>query len=372
MPPRPHVLTKRLIARHLADKRIVIGVATLTVAGLVTAVALATPVRPATWNPRYVTQYPPLGNHSQFDAVIIEAGQAWFFGGSNVTGAGVPEILYRENGHWLPSPAPLPPGLTSWITAASATSATNMWAVTRFGGSVLFWDGIEWTESYNGGWGTNNQFTGITVVGPSNVWLFGSTSGGNVGAGTWHLTPQGWQPILGAAAYLSQGSAAGPDDIWAIGGMRGSMQMLAHYNGTAWARVRPKALSGFQYSHILVLSPDDVWVAGSVAGRPRIGHFNGRRWTSRSMPGTHPATGMCRDGQGGLWVIANAGTSPSEVRRLSKSGAWSVARVSSNATNEVLACASVPGDKAAWGAGQATGLQGIGTAAAAYGTGDAP
>lgn len=371
--PRPHILTKRLGAKLLSDKRIAVGVAALVVASLVTTVALAGPAKPATWSPRYVTQYPPLGNHSQFDAIVIQPGQAWFFGGSNVRGTiGVPKILFRHNGRWRPPPAPLPNGLTSEITAASATSPTNMWAVTRFGGAVLFWDGTEWTESPNGGWGIGGQFTGITVVGPSNVWLFGSVSGGYLGAGTWHLTPSGWKRVFGAAAYLNKASAAGPRDIWAIGGARGSMRTLARYNGTSWAHVRPPALAGFRYSYVLALAPGNVWVAGSVAGQPKLGHFNGHHWTTRSVPGTHAATGMCRDGAGGLWVIANTGTSPSVVRRLSKSGHWSVARVSANATDEVLACAQVPGRKAAWGAGRADGPQGKGTAAAAYGTGDVP
>jgi hypothetical protein len=371
--PRPHILTKRLGAKRLPDKRVAVGVAALIIASLVTTVALAGPVKPATWNPRYVTQYPPLGNHSQFDAVITQPGQAWFFGGSNVTGTtGVPKILYRSGGRWLPPPAPLPNGLTSYIIAASAVSPTNMWVVTRFGGAALFWNGLQWTQAPNGGWSIGSQFTGITVVGLSDVWLFGSASGGYLGAGTWHLTPAGWKQVLGAATYLNRASATGPGDIWAIGGARGSMRALAHYDGTAWARVQPRALAGFRYSYVLALTADDVWVAGSVAGQPKLGHFNGHRWTTRSVPGTHAATGMCRDGTGGLWVIANTGTSPSVVRHLSKSGRWSVARVSTNKADEVLACAQVPGRKAAWGAGQADGPQGKGTAAAAYGTGDVP
>lgn len=374
MAPRPHILTKRLVAKRLAGIRLAFGAAVLVIAGLVTAVvAAARPASPVTWSPEYVTQYRPLGGHSQFDAVIAEPGQAWFFGGSNVRGAhSVPKVLYRKNGRWLPTVGPLPPGLTSWITAASATSATNVWVVTRFGGAALSWDGTQWTRQPNGGWGTNTQFTGITVTGPSDVWLFGSTSARHLGAGTWHLTPAGWKQIFGAATYLNQGSAAGASDIWAIGGARGSMNTLAHYDGTTWTRKRPPALAGFRYSHVLTLTADDVWVAGSVAGKPKLGHFNGHRWTTATMPGTHAATGMCRDGQGGLWVIANAGTITSVVRHRSASGSWSVAHVSNNPTNEVLACALVPRRHAAWGAGQATGPAGMGTAAAAYGTGDVP
>jgi hypothetical protein len=214
------------------------------------------------------------------------------------------------------------------------------------------------------------------VVGPSNVWLFGSSGAGLVGAGTWHLTPTGWQQAGGAAADLTRASAAGPDDIWAIGGAQGSMRELAHFDGSAWRHVRPAALSGFRYSHVLTLTRSNVWVAGTVAGTPMLGHFDGHRWTAVSMPSsaTVAATGMCRDGRGGLWVIANAGTSPSVVYHRSASGTWSRrVQVSGNATNEILACASVPGRRAAWGAGKAAPRPGAsGTAAAAYGTGNVP
>ena len=126
-------------------------------------------------------------------------------------------------------------------------------------------------------------------------------------------------------------------------------------------------MAGFRYSHVLALSPVDVWVAGSVAGSPALGHYDGHRWRVLSMPGSATATGMCRDGSGGMWVIANTGTSPSVVLDRSSGGTWTRSQVNSDPADEVLACALVPGTTTAWGAGKAAAPQGSAAAGYRYG-----
>ena len=330
------------------------------------ALAAATTNASSAWTLKLATRYfPPASNHSQYDIVLLVRGRAWFLGGSNVAGAGVPEAEYRTDGRWFS--APLPAGTHSWIDAASATSRGDIWAVTYLGGSLLRWDGTRWTTERNGGWKARTQFTGILALSARDVWLFGASGRRHAGAGTWHLSGSRWTRVRGAAADLAQASAASPTDVWGIGGTGGSVTALLHLRGTAWHRVRPAALAGFRYSRIAALSPRNVWVAGTVAGAARLGHYDGRRWTTLRMPGQVAATGMCRDGNGGLWVIANAGRGPSVVLDRSAGGTWTKAKVSSSAADELLACAWLPGTRAAWGAGKAAAP--LGTAAAAYGYG---
>ena len=321
-----------------------------------------------TWTPKLVVQYGAFSNHSQFGAIVLEHGQAWFFGGSNVAGAGRPKIAYRKNGHWQLPPPALPPGLRSWIVAASATSPRDIWAVTFLGGSVIRWNGTAWQLATRGRWLAGTQFTGIVALSAANVWLFGAAGPHHAGAGTWHWSGTAWSRVRGAAAGLAQASAASQTDLWAIG-----PRLLAHFNGTAWHLVRPAALAGFRYRHVLALSPSNVWVAGSQSGTPALGHFDGHVWTSITVPGTAAATRMCRDGRGGLWVITNSSKTPTGVLDRSAAGGWTFARVGLNAKDEVLACALVPGTAAAWGAGKAAPPPGgTGTAAAVYGTGPVP
>jgi hypothetical protein len=352
------------------------GALTLAIAVVpaVPAAAAAGPelVRPAAapaWNLKLAIRYfPSAGNHSQYDTVLAQGRTAWFFGGSNLSGHGVPEVEQRSDGRWHQSV--LPSGLRSWITGASAVSAVDIWAVTYLGGTVLRWNGSKWTRERDGRWNRNRPFTGVIAFSPKNAWVFGAKTRSGPGAGTWHLSGTRWTQVKGAAAGLDKASATSPADIWGIGDIRGTMNALFRYRGSAWTHVSPAALAGFTYSGVLAAGPASVWVSGSVDGTPELGHYNGRGWTTVTMPGSATASGMCRDGRGGLWVIANSGLGASSVLHRSAAGSWTSVPVSRTSANEVLGCALVPGTSAVWGAGKSAAP--VGTAAAVYGYGHVP
>ncbi|HET9898035.1 MAG TPA: hypothetical protein VFQ44_24150 [Streptosporangiaceae bacterium] len=377
------------------------AVAALAAATVLTAVPAVAAIRaiPAAktsqaWKLKLATRYlPPATNRSRYDVVLVAGRAAWFFGGSNFAGNGVPKAERRQNGGWHASD--LPPGLHSWIAAASATSATNIWAVTAQDGTVINWDGTRWTAVPRGHWSTKAQFTGIVAISRANVWVFGAKSSKRAGAGTWHLSGTTWTHVKGMAADIARASpvppstvppgtlqsntaspataspaTASPTVMWGIGGIHGTRNALLKYSNSTWRHVTPAALGGFAYTAVLALGPSNVWVGGSVAGLPELGHFDGRRWSALTMPGLVPATGMCRDGRGGLWVIANPGLGPSAVLDLGPKGHWHTAKVSNTSADEVLACAHVGGRDATWGAGKAAAP--AGSAAAVYGFGDVP
>jgi hypothetical protein len=239
---------------------------------------------------------------------------------------------------------------------------------------VLRWDGSAWTTQPRGGWKPGTRFTGITAVSPTDVWLFGTTNFRFAGAGTWHLTGTKWVRAKGTASRIYQASEATPADVWGIGVIGGAglpvgaNNALVHFTGSSWHHVRPAALAGFRYSQVLALGRASVWVAGTQGGHPELGHFDGSRWTAFSMPGTVPATGMCRDGLGGLWVVANSGKSPSIMRERSFGGTWTTSVVSSNPANEVLSCGLVPNTTRVWGAGKSSAPHGSAAAGYRYGT----
>lgn len=315
---------------------------------------------------KLAVQYlPPSSNRSQFTTVLVAGRTVWFFGGSNFGKRGVPEVEQRTNGRWHFSM--LPPRLRTWITGASATSPDDIWAATYLGGKVLHWNGSTWTVTPKGRWNPRARFTGIVALGRHNVWLFGSRGGHRAGAGTWHLSGTNWTQARGMAADITRASATSARDMWAIGGIRGTNNALLRFTDNKWLHKEPSSLAGFSYSYVLVLGPSNVWVAGTVAGTPELAHFNGAGWAPVSMPGFVPVMGMCRDGRGGLWVIANSGFGPSAVLDRSAKGVWTSAPVSSTSADEVLACALLPGRTATWGAGKASAPSG--TAAAAYGFG---
>jgi hypothetical protein len=306
--------------------------------------------------------------HTEFDTVIVEAGRAWFLGGSDVGGHGYPLGWSLHDGHQ--EPAGFSTFVPGWITAASATSPTNMWAVTNLG-SVYQWDAASstWVVAPGGNWALGTRFTGITALSPTDVWVFGTNGTRYPGAGTWQWTGpgSGWTGVTGAASAVYQASAATASDIWGIGGSHGFNRTLLHYDGSSWRRVRPGALAGFRYTHVLAFGGKNVWLAGSVGGSPRLAHYNGRAWTSLPMPGSTAATGICRDGHGGIFVVANSGHGTSIVRDRSASGTWRPTSVSSSPANEVLACALDARSGAVWGAGKAAAPKASAAAGYRYG-----
>lgn len=361
---------RRLAVTAAALALIAAGGSAASAAGAASAASAAgaasQPRQPAatrSWHLKLAIHYlPPAANRSQYGAVLAEPGQTWLFGGSNVGGRGKPEIERISNG--VPHAASLPAGAHSWIAAASATSPSDIWAVTYLGGTVLRWNGARWTAAPRGGWLAGTRFTGITAVSPSDVWVFGTAGHRYPGGGTWHLSGSAWTPVRGVAAGIFQASKAGPADLWAIGNAGAPGNGLFHDGGRSWQRVRPAALAGFRYSRVLAVGARNVWVAGSLGGTPKLGHYDGRRWTLLRMPGSTVASGLCRDGRGGLWVIANSGASPSAVLDRAGSGAWSSVMVSPDTADKVLACGLLAGTQRTWGAGQTAAPQG--TAAAAY------
>jgi hypothetical protein len=318
------------------------------------------------WSLKLVIHYlPPATNRSQYDVVLSWGSQSWFLGGTNVGGPGKPEAERIRNG--VPQSTVLPPGAHSFITAASAPSPSNIWAVTFLGGSVLNWNGSAWKTAPRGAWKAGTRFTGITAISKTNVWVFGTSGRLHPGAGTWHFNGTAWRRVKGVAGGVFQASTVSPSNIWGIGNAGHPFNALFQFTGSTWHQAKPPALAGFTYSHVLALSRSNVWVAGKVAGVPKLGHFDGHAWQKLRMPGTTAATGMCRDGRGGMWVIANSGTSPSVVLNRSANGIWKRVRVSRIVADQVLSCALVPGTVRAWGAGRAAAPSG--SAAAAYRTG---
>jgi len=321
------------------------------------------------WTLRLATRYvPPDNSRSQYTEVLVTGRTGWFFGGSNFAGPGRPVIEERSRGRW--HSAQLPPGMHNWITGASAVSASDIWAVTFLNAKVLHWDGSAWKIVPKGGWGTRGQFTDIVALGPKNVWLFGGHGRAHPGGGTWHLTGTKWTKVRGMATDIAQASALSATDMWGIGSIRGTRNALLRFRGSTWQHVNPANLVGFTYSFVLAIGRSDVWVAGSVSGIPELGHYNGKGWTSLTMPSVVPATSMCRDGRDGLWVIANVGRGQSVVLHRSRHGAWTSVPVHATSADEVLACALVPGTSAVFGAGKAAAP--AGSAAAVYGFGRTP
>jgi hypothetical protein len=168
------------------------------------------------------------------------------------------------------------------LAAVSGSSATNVWAVGSDGDGALVytWDGTRWSQppapeaSETG----STALWAVAAVSPTKVWV--------VDDYLWLWDGTGWQQSGGAYAGDSgQLSAASAADVWLAATAAGA----AHFDGTTWNAIGAAATGVPAGATVVVrsvdaLSPNDVWVAGSIQQSsdgvtlPLVLHWNGSAW----------------------------------------------------------------------------------------------
>lgn len=262
----------------------------------------------AGWRLAVTRHYGSVRDASGYSAVVAapDGSDVWAFGGTNPGGTSAPVALRLAGSHWRSWR--LPAGLPGFISAASEPSGRDIWAVGNSGGYVLHWNGSRWAVAKR--WAGGGTLTGVTAVSPADVWVFGTTTAGTRGLGTWHFNGRSWTRVTGRAVQIYQASAVSGRDIWAVAATREG-GYIEHFNGRTWLRVDAgRALDKVSLDDVLAVSRHDVWVVGNLTarrseGRLVLAHFNGRRW--RTIVTTFRAdTGrLAADGSGGLWLTAD-------------------------------------------------------------------
>lgn len=320
------------------------------ISGIIPAQAATSPG----WRQVHSQHYGPANDYSVYGTVVASAkNSAWVLGGSDWSG-GNGTSRHPVATHWNGKAwggYTLPSGMTSYIIAASAPSASDIWAVTYFGGYVLHWNGSRWTVAKrlpdNGG-----EVTGVTALSATNVWVFGG--GGAIGGlGTWHYNGKSWQQRTGSAAGLERASALSANSIWAVGSGASPDSTIQHFNGKTWQTVSAKALSGLQFFGIRAFSGTNVWVTAVTQGGTQpayLVHFNGASWTRIKVPWSVQVNNLVSDGHGGLWLTGfsfSVSSSQFYVIHRTSAGAWSRTAISANPQGLAL----IPGTTSLWAVG---------------------
>jgi hypothetical protein len=336
------------------------------------ALALAAPAyaaATASWRVVYEHHYGDTHAYSSYTAIAaLGSSDVWAFGGTNVMDgkAGRPVAVNWNGTSWQRSP--LPSGLTSWVVAASAVSPTDIWAVTRFGGDILHWNGTQWSVAKHipdpNGVGGPGAMSGITALSGSDVWAFGASTGEDPGLSSWHFDGTSWTKLTtsGDGGFNVTGSAVSATDIWAIADTDMAPKVvLTQYNGTSWQTVSAAPLAGLNFSGIVAQPGDDVWLsAWNNSGTPYLLHLSGGQWTQLSSPWPGISFGtdaIAPDGQGGVWVpgygaATSGGSAHAWILHMSAGGHWS--RVAFP-HGDLAALALVPGGGSAVAAGSIIG-----------------
>lgn len=365
-----------MIRRRSAHITIAAGLAATAL-----SVAAALPAQAATgagWRIISSRHFGAASDYNWLSTVIApSATDAWAFGTSQAANpTGIPVAEHWNGAKW--EVAPLPTGLSDGIAAASAPSASNVWAVGDLSGTVLYYNGTTWSVAKQfPETGTLPQgLTGVTAFSPTNVWVFGS-AGAEPGLGTWHLRGTTWTRVTGIGGEIVSASALSPANIWAVGGNTNApYDIIVHYNGTVWQQATSSALDNVSFSgRIVALSATNVWTAGQVyngaTGVPYLLHMRGTTWSRIRIPYPVSPETVVPDGSGGLWVTA-VGTTSNQwyVLHRTEAGTWSRSKI--GVSDQLSDITLIPGTTSLWGAGVKPAASGTGANAAIWAYGALP
>lgn len=224
---------------------------------------------------------------SLYGVAALSARDAWAVGQ-----VGNRALVMHWNGRFWAHPAipGLPQGL---LFGVAAVSASKVWAVgyagrTAISGKALveYWNGNHWqrvaTHLPNG----VSALTAVSAISSRDVWAVGVADNNRTltllwDGSSWHLVPSPCsRPCeLNSVAAVSAGSA------WAVGSS-GQRTLVLRWNGQNWRRVfSPTPASGGYLSGVAVFSPRSVWAVGrtnfgAISDSPAtiIEHWNGAAW----------------------------------------------------------------------------------------------
>ncbi len=200
-------------------RRVALLAAAIVVAAGCAQAAVAAPISVPSW---HIVKRVSAGPNGIFTAVTAAGPNGgWAFDGTTRSTA------WKRSGFtW--TRVPFPSLTNEVVVAATANSATNVWAFTdRLGKSrALRWNGQHWTVMRS----FSRVIGGAEVLSSSDVWVFGEPDVPGAGLGAWHYNGRTWTQVASGHG-LEGGSGLSASDIWAFDGAD-----VAHWNGSTWSR----------------------------------------------------------------------------------------------------------------------------------------
>ena len=260
-------------------------------------------------------------------------------GGACLTAAGAAQAAPRpgQPGHDRPRPglssSPVP---DTHLTAVSADSATDAWAVGSYADSsqvshslTLHWNGSTWSRVTSpspsrstAGYGT--YLLGVSAVSPTDAWAVGYYRNSTGGAHPLilHWNGSTWSRVTSpnpGGTHLLGVSAVSPTDAWAVGWYGAKASLILHWNGSAWAQVANPSPGG-ALSGVSADSATDAWAVGSYTTFSQVTysltlHWDGSAWAQVASPspgGTSGTTlsGVSADSATDAWAVGDSRVNP--------------------------------------------------------------
>jgi hypothetical protein len=313
------------------------------------------------------------------DVVVLSSNDAWAVGYTNDG----PLALHWDGVTWTQVPAPNPAGAIGRLSAVSAVSTTDIWAVgsargTRSRALIEHWNGVKWKLVPGARIRAGDRYLwGVDARTSHDVWAVGSQRLDSNSARTiaerwdgevWRRvkTPRTgdatWNELQDVAAFARNGA-------WAIGYRYSPATAIAkHWNGRRFHDATvPSPGTAEVLSGIDGVSGSDIWAAGwynddrgftvSLAE-----HWDGSRWTSVPSPNDGDFSTLLLDVEASsatdAWAVGYSMHAWNKAMTEHWDGStWTlVSPADPGAKDSVLAGVDgVPGTTSAWAVGEAGG-----------------
>jgi hypothetical protein len=214
-------------------------------------------------------------------------------------------VVHWDGVRWRIVPSPNVGSGSNSLSGVAAISPTDVWAVGQGdspdinNGRVLIqhWDGTSWSVVRSPNTGTRlSQLTAISALSSTDIWAVGmrghSTLVEHWDGVAWSIVPS---PDGAFASSLSGVSARSASDIWAVGST-GDHTLTEHWDGSTWTVVpSPDGTKQTnELGSVVALGSGDVWAVGSTANtltvtwRTLTEHWDGTAWTVVPSPNPSP------------------------------------------------------------------------------------
>jgi hypothetical protein len=322
---------------------------------------------------------PALHPSGSYDAITATGPAEAWAAGSEGTGQppayGHPVVVHWNGARWARMALPPSTSELTGFTALVASSSSDVWAAgASVGGPVSYFvyhfDGVAWAgvplpaiADFNA------PVAGMAITPDGHVWVVGS---GLRGSFILRWDGSGWtQPPLPAPGLRPAGIVARTNtDVWVTGDIR----EMYHWDGTRWRHVPTPASQPGSVPYLAAAGPDDVWAVGGAGGGDLAGgscpgcigmhftqpvsavlHWDGRSWRRLAVGNAGPLHGITPDGTGGVWISANAYTySRSSLYLHWRTGTWTGIYSwppPPPGTEDNTVVAQIPGSQRVWSAG---------------------
>ena len=273
------------------------------------------------------------------NVAVASSCRAWAVG-YYYNGSANQTLIEAWNGSsWAQQPSPDPGGFTTpnFLWGATATSASNAWAVGWYSSGtanqtlIEHWNGTIWAQEPSPNPSpSSNVLSGVAATSASNAWAVGRYHNGAAdqtlierwNGTTWTRVSS---PNPGGARrenVLLKVTATSASNAWAVGYYNNGTAdktLIEHWNGTAWKQVPSPDPSSSEnvLLGVAATSATDAWAVGYYAvGRASqtlVAHWNGTAWAQVPSPNPSPTSdvlfGVDATSASNIWAVGYYHTS---------------------------------------------------------------